>query len=274
MLVAAAGTGVTALESCSPEPCTMEAVPSVEVEVVDTDGRPIPAREVWYRAASGDAAAIGGDTRQAECADPRCTTWYAGREIEGDIVVHAAACGDVKARHVSVPLGEDDCHVNTQRLRLAFDCGAPSLHDPNEDGEQPRLTPLPNPPLIGCDATPRPSIRVNVVEADTGAMLPADAVRYTFEPTRPDRVTSVEPQPQVPVFGEGVCVTDLCAGWEVGTERAGTFQVWADACGNQSEIMTVEVDEDTCHVDTREFNLDVQCSPDVRDRDAAPTTPA
>lgn len=263
-LIAATGTGMTTLESCSPDTCTLEARPSVRVEIVDTDGEPIPAHAVWYRVAAPTLDAIGPDSsQQAECIDLDCTTWAAGREVPGEIEVHAAACGNAKSRSVTVPMTADDCHVDTQTIEFEFECDDTNFVDPTADAAGPELTPVPQPPLVKCSHEPQPSVLVSVIESETGALLPADNVAFTVTPFEEAQLDSpaAGDLSLPPVVGQGVCTSDLCSVWEVGYDRTGHFDIWADACGQTSEVAEVDVMPGVCHPEQRDVMLTIDCAP-------------
>ncbi len=264
-LLAAAGTGAATLESCSPDTCTLEARPSVRVEVFDMNGRPLPADSVWYRPAAGPDELAPIAAQQGRCIDDNCTEWIAGREVEGDMEVYVSACGETKARSVTVPMTADDCHVDTQTLELGFDCGLPPLEDPTADTGGPELTPAPKPPVVGCAKPSEPSVEVTVVEEDTGALLPASNVSYVYSPADP---SELEPGNETdlelpPIVGQGVCSSDLCDVWEVGTDQAGYFDIWAHACGNTSPRADVFVPEDGCNIEPQSVTLAVECTEEI-----------
>lgn len=260
-LIAAAGTGAATLHTCSPDTCTLEARPSVRVEVFDMNGRPLPADSVWYRPAAQSHELAPDHARRGQCIDGDCTEWIAGREVSGDMEVHVAACGQTKARSVTVPMTPDDCHVDTQKLELAFDCGLPPLEDPTADESGPELTPAPKPPVAGCATPFEPSVVVTVVEDDTGALLPADNVSYVYSPADESELEpSAGDLDLPPVVGQGVCSSDLCDVWEVGSDRAGYFDIWAHACGATSPKADVYVPADGCNIEPQEVTVAVECS--------------
>ena len=105
--------------------CAEYAAASVLVSVVDPQGAPVRADAVIYSVPWSD------EPLDAECADPDCTQWIAGWEIEGEITVEAildhtddgGVCQiqDSESATLSVPMSDDGCHVTTQYLTLTLD---------------------------------------------------------------------------------------------------------------------------------------------------------
>lgn len=108
--------------------CTGEAMPSVDVQVVDLDGAPfVPSRVTWRVGSSAPLAAT--------CVVSPCTRWTAGVEVVGAITVSAFHEGSVEGAPgcawdaradgtVEVGLDETGCHVRTESLVLALESEA------------------------------------------------------------------------------------------------------------------------------------------------------
>lgn len=261
-LFAAIGGGAVAVQSCAPDDtCTLEAQPSVEVALVDRDGNALTANSVWFVAHATDGQEDIVTPLRAECVDEACTYWTAGHELPGGFEVTAAACGDVQSREVTVAMDDADCHVATQRIEFQYDCDAETI-----------LATSPMPPtgaeeLEQCTLDPAPSVRVKVVDAETGMLRPVARVGYArgafseqeLDEPNPPAPTSARAA-HTPETGLGWCASDMCDVWNVGREEIGRFTVWAEACDTRTEQVTVDVKPGTCHVDTQDVVLTLDCS--------------
>lgn len=96
--------------------CQTQALPSVEVEVVDAAGQPITSAEVTY-------TVNGGSVESAECigwGDDGCGTWGAGTEQTGLFFVTAKSPDGSLGRSGAYVL-EGDCGVQTQEVRIVVE---------------------------------------------------------------------------------------------------------------------------------------------------------
>lgn len=259
-LAAAAGTSAVAVQSCgTDEPCTVEAQASVEVALVDLNGDVLEANSVWYSAKADDGQEDVETPLRADCIDDACTYWVAGRELPGSFEIGAAACGEVQTRTVDVAMDDSDCNVGTERVEFRFDCDARTqlvdgMPPPPPGGEQ----------LDGCSPDPAPSVRVTVVDAETGSLRPVERVGYSMVPFSeqefdlPAAPTAARARHR-PAEGSGWCASDLCDVWHVGQEAVGRFTVWAEGCDSRTETVSVDVARAACHVETQDVLLTLDC---------------
>ena len=137
-----AASAVAVLAGCPPEQaCTLIAVWSVNLDVVDEAGAPIPdATATW--------SVDGGSPEPCEVVGDILAC---GSEIAGDLTIEAAAPG-FESQSTTVTVGADECHVITEMVELTL---------------------LP----IACTLEARPSVEVTVASAGMG---PLENVAVTY----------------------------------------------------------------------------------------------
>jgi hypothetical protein len=228
------GVGTMVLSSSCDTICTMDAKPSVIVQIVKqgpTAPEFITADGVRYEVTDSTGHT---ETKRAECLDDECTEWILGYEVEGTYVIHADVCGQDYSATAEVTMNEDGCHVDTQWVQIPVDAST--------CGVKPADVPLANPEPTQCTLEARPSVVANVVVPNGTAMVPfqPDKVWYTWSGDKGGR--------QIP----GTCLDEECSKFAAGREQEGRFTVAAELCG---QTFTADVDvgktEDGCHVDTQ-----------------------
>lgn len=105
--------------------CDDIAFASVIVHTIGPDGAPVRATNVMW------STGVEESPMPAECMDEACTTWIAGWEQPGDFVLYGflsentedPCCWltDDESVSVTVPMGEDGCHVVTQEIDMVLD---------------------------------------------------------------------------------------------------------------------------------------------------------
>lgn len=143
----AAALGLAIAIGCTGEEkdCTTEAVGSVNLSVVGTDGAPIPsATAVW--------SVDGGDP--SECEAMPNGGFVCGWEVEGSFTVTASAPGYQDSTG-TVTVGADECHVIPESLEIVLD-------------------------TIDCTSEVIPSV-IATVSSASGADLTDVAVSWTAE---------------------------------------------------------------------------------------------
>lgn len=105
--------------------CDDASYASVIVNLVDAAGLPLSGAMVSW--SLGD----GGPPSEAQCMDESCTSFVAGWEIAGELTIYAELHQDTEdpccwldaytSTTVTVPMGEDGCHVDTQEITLTLD---------------------------------------------------------------------------------------------------------------------------------------------------------
>ncbi|HEX8818734.1 MAG TPA: hypothetical protein VF794_02310 [Archangium sp.] len=111
-------TATSLLPACfSPLDCTEEFRPSVQVKVVDSQGRPQPDARVTY---------VQDDhpEQQAQCQPAigatGCEEWWAGLDEPGSFVIKATSADGTRTAERRVTVGGDLCHANTEQVRLTL----------------------------------------------------------------------------------------------------------------------------------------------------------
>jgi hypothetical protein len=218
------------LTNTEPTACTMEARPSVLVDVAaDVDGHlvPIGADRVFFEW-SGDK---GGREWPGTCLDADCTQFAAGREQEGRFQVSAEVCGSVVNASVEVEKTDDGCHVETQHVVLTANTtkceDTPDLKEPDKKE---------------CTLEARPSAFVFPVTdgGDVWIPSPTDQLWYENGKSRYQAFCAIEAE------------NGKCSWWVAGYEQSGRFEVHTETCGaEQSVAFEVPMTEDGCHVQTQ-----------------------
>ena len=111
---------LAALGACSPkyDVCTLEARSSVQVTVVDTQGRTQRDAHVTFTLNGGpeqNALCDGGANQGGDC-----TTWVTSYEQAGDYVITATSADGTRSAQSAVTVTEDTCHVITQSVMLTL----------------------------------------------------------------------------------------------------------------------------------------------------------
>lgn len=228
------GASTMVLGSSCDTVCTLEAKPSVILQIFDQDsptaGRPIAASEVWYEVTDDTGHT---ETKRGECLDDECTEWILGYEVEGDFVIHANVCGEEYTATASVTMDEDGCHVATQWVQMPVDASSCTV-DPAD-------LPVGHPEPVACTLEARPSVVADVVIPNVDRLVPwkPDRVWYEWSGDKGGR--------QIP----GICLNSECSQFAAGREQVGHFELFAEVCG---AVFSTEVEvgetEDGCHVDT------------------------
>ena len=106
--------------ACGPEPtvCSTEARASLQVTVVNSQGRAEPGVQVTY-------TVDGGPEERATCTptptpDATCRTWVAGYERPGHYVVTATSADGTRRMRWELEVGSGTCHVATENLTLVL----------------------------------------------------------------------------------------------------------------------------------------------------------
>ena len=127
--------------------CPAEPVASVQVTLVDVEGKPVVARAYDRLDVEYAVDDQGGQRTAAVCADADCTTWVAGYDIKGEIYVFSEGyvdhtltgdgCKDWFRAHdsVEVPLADDACHVVSQTLELTLELFERDCEDTGYGGD-------------------------------------------------------------------------------------------------------------------------------------------
>jgi hypothetical protein len=256
-IVAIAGGVATILvtPSCDAE-CTLEARASALVTVRIADGSalgPAQVQKMWYRVSDvetpraapvdpdgDDLTAPGSDWKLAACADSGCSRWVLGYETPGYYEIRASVCGRTHQARTVVGMTADGCHVETEELEILVDA-----EDCADDPERP----IAAPPPTECTLEARPSLMIQLVDADHGTAVKAHA----------DSLAAMLEGQTAPI--QGTCLDEECSMWSVGTEQAGTFHVVANVCGTASELdVRVPMTADGCHVETQYRLMEVDAS--------------
>ncbi len=227
------GAGTAVLSSSCDTVCTLEAAPSVIVQITAGEGttaKAITADGVWYEITD---AAGGTETVRGECLDDECTEWILGYEQEGTYAIHADVCGQEYEGSATVELTDDGCHVNTQWVQIPVDASTCAV--------EPADVPVGQAEPTTCTLESRPSVIVDVAarKGDRLWPMPADRVFFQWSGDKGNR--------EFP----GTCLNEDCSQFAAGREQAGEFTVGAEVCGNVfTESVEIGKTEDGCHVDT------------------------
>ncbi len=234
-IIAALGGAATMVfgSSCDTV-CTMEAAPSVIVQIVDQNATApefITADSVRYELTDDTGH---NETKRAECLDDECTEWILGYETPGTYVITAEVCGQQYSATAEVTMDEDGCHVDTQWVQIPVDASTCAV--------KPADVPLGNPEPTACTLESRPSVVADVVIAAGDRLVPYKPEKVWF------KWSGDKGGREIP----GTCLDSECTKFAAGREQEGSFTVAAELCG---ETFTAEVEvektEDGCHVDTQ-----------------------
>ena len=98
--------------------CTLEARPSVQVTVVDTRGNPQrDARVTFTRDGGPERLALCDGSHQTQGS---CDSWVTEYEEPGEFVITATSADGKRRVRQQVSVGEDECHVHTETVRLTL----------------------------------------------------------------------------------------------------------------------------------------------------------
>lgn len=105
--------------------CDDAAYASVIVNIVDAAGLPKSGVNVTW------SLSDGAPPMSAQCLDESCTSFVAGWETAGDLMIYAELHEDTEdpccwldaytSTTVTVPMSADGCHVDTQEITLMMD---------------------------------------------------------------------------------------------------------------------------------------------------------
>jgi hypothetical protein len=119
-LLASASLATALGSACAPDAvdCTTEARASLQVKVVDAQGRTELGAQVTY-------TLDGGDPERARCVPETtpgatCDTWVTGYERPGHYVVTATSSDGTRTARGEVDVSADTCHVRTGELTLTL----------------------------------------------------------------------------------------------------------------------------------------------------------
>lgn len=106
--------------ACGPREtvCSLEARSSVQVTVLDTQGRPQRDAHVTYTLDGGaekEALCNGGASEPGDC-----TTWVTSYEQAGHYVITATSADGTRSARQEVTVTEGTCHVNTASVTLTL----------------------------------------------------------------------------------------------------------------------------------------------------------
>lgn len=243
IIAVAGGLATATLGSSCDTVCTMEANPSVVVQIKDlnndaTAPKFVTADEVWYEFT--DESTGKTETKRAECLDDECTEWILGYELPGTYEIHANVCGQQYDGSAVVGMTDDGCHVATEWVELDVDSSTCPQTAPQAE------VPIGAVPPVTCTLESRPSVLVDVQAriGDQTMPIPTDKVFYSWSG---DTAGGELP---------GLCLNEECSSFAAGREQEGTFVVGAEVCG---KAVTAEVEvgktEDGCHVETESVVL-------------------
>jgi hypothetical protein len=233
ILALGGGLGTAALTASCDTVCTLEAVPSVIVQIIDsTDtAHQLTADSVTYTVTDPTGAT---ETHRGECLDDECTEWILGYEVEGDYTITAEVCGQTYTGQATVEMDDDGCHVQTEWVNIIADgsaCPAEPL-------------PITAPPEQACTKESRPSVLVDVFHDSDGSLIPIGTDRAFYTVGDQDR--------EAPA----TCLNPECSSFAAGRELEGTINVNAEVCGSVvSASVDVGMTADGCHVDTQNVIL-------------------
>lgn len=118
LLRLAALLAVCSLQSACFFACNDAFYPSVSVQVVDAEGRPVQDARVTFTQNGGPEQLAPKNPCSPDV--ERCDTWWAGLDEPGVFVVKATSADGTRSAEQRVTVGGDMCHADTESIQLTL----------------------------------------------------------------------------------------------------------------------------------------------------------